>query len=171
MLVLNAGVVLADQQYGPGGCDATFAVNHLGHFSLTRCLGLPACSSCSAASANPAGPWLISSTRCRALLPRLRAAGWSRVVVVSSESHRGPAQLDIDRLVQPQPAGYSMMKAYGQSKLCNCLFAAELHRRERCQNNPSTRGLDTAFWDCALHGLMVLPTDRAIGERVVACSL
>lgn len=52
----------------------------------------------------------------------------ARVVVVSSGSHRKPPRLDLDNL-PPRRAGYSPLRAYGQAKLANVLFAAELQRR------------------------------------------
>ncbi len=57
------------------------------------------------------------------LLPRLG----DRVVVVSSIAHRG-AELDLDDL-DWQRRTYAGFAAYGQSKLANLLFLAELQRR------------------------------------------
>ncbi|MDO9454822.1 oxidoreductase [Nocardioides sp.] len=57
------------------------------------------------------------------LLPRLT----DRVVVVSSQSHRG-GDLRLDDLDWEQ-RGYSAYGAYGASKLANMLFLAELQRR------------------------------------------
>lgn len=52
----------------------------------------------------------------------------TRIVMVASESHRLPAKLNFDNL-PPGAKGYSPLKAYGQAKLANVLFAKELDRR------------------------------------------
>jgi WW domain-containing oxidoreductase len=98
LVVCNAGV------YGPyaetaDGFERTVGVCHLGHFLLVSLLR-----------------------------ERLRAAAPSRVVVVSSESHRHPKTLDFSRFPVPR-ARYRSHIAYGQAKLCNVLFACELSRR------------------------------------------
>jgi NAD(P)-dependent dehydrogenase (short-subunit alcohol dehydrogenase family) len=56
----------------------------------------------------------------------LLAASPARVVSTASDAHRGNA-LDFDDLQCAK--GYSAMKAYGRSKLCNILFTRELARR------------------------------------------
>jgi len=70
---------------------------------------------------NHLAPWLLT----RLLLPRLVEAR-ARVVTVASEAHR-MAPLDLDDLQSAR--AYSPWTAYGRSKLCNILFAAELARR------------------------------------------
>jgi WW domain-containing oxidoreductase len=52
-----------------------------------------------------------------------------RVVVVSSEAHRGAPRsgIELDNLAADR--GYNPWRAYGQSKLANLLFARELSRR------------------------------------------
>lgn len=60
------------------------------------------------------------------LLPLLLAAPAPRVVVVSSTAHRS-GRIAFDDLMGER--GYSRWGAYGQSKLANLLFAAELQRR------------------------------------------
>jgi NAD(P)-dependent dehydrogenase (short-subunit alcohol dehydrogenase family) len=72
-------------------------------------------------AANHLAPWLLT----RLLWPKLVDAR-ARVVTVASEAHR-IAPLDLDDLQSEQ--AYSPWKAYGRSKLCNVLFAAELARR------------------------------------------
>jgi len=60
------------------------------------------------------------------LLARLAAAG--RVVVVASNAHRrAPGGIEWDNLSGERD--YAPMRAYGQSKLANVLFARELSRR------------------------------------------
>jgi WW domain-containing oxidoreductase len=62
------------------------------------------------------------------LLPKLLKTGNARVIMLSSEAHRSPKKLDFDRLPYSQD-DYSIMKAYGQAKLCNALMALELQAR------------------------------------------
>ena len=57
----------------------------------------------------------------------LAAAGGARIVSVASIGHRR-GTLDFDDLGFER-GGYSVMRAYGRSKLANVLFAAELARR------------------------------------------
>jgi NAD(P)-dependent dehydrogenase (short-subunit alcohol dehydrogenase family) len=68
VLIENAGVSTGQRQVSADGYELDFAVNHLGHFLLTRLL-----------------------------LPQLQAAAPSRIVVVSSSVHKGAA-LDFDDL-------------------------------------------------------------------------
>lgn len=98
VLVNNAG------RAGPGGLtrdgfELTFAVNHLGHFLLTRLLE-----------------------------PALRAGSPARVINLSSESHRPVRRLDFAAFRRPT-ASASGLREYGASKLCNVLFTRELARR------------------------------------------
>ena len=60
------------------------------------------------------------------LLDLLLATPDARVVTVSSGAHRW-GRIDFDNLHWDQ--GYSRFRAYGQSKLANLLFTAELQRR------------------------------------------
>jgi NAD(P)-dependent dehydrogenase (short-subunit alcohol dehydrogenase family) len=61
------------------------------------------------------------------MLDALKAAAPSRVVVVSSSGHKLVSGINRDDLMSE--TSYSKIKAYGQSKLANILFAAELARR------------------------------------------
>jgi NAD(P)-dependent dehydrogenase (short-subunit alcohol dehydrogenase family) len=63
-----------------------------------------------------------------ALRDRLAASSPSRIVNTASSAHEG-AKLDFDDLQNEK--NYSMMRAYGRSKLCNILFTRELARRLR----------------------------------------
>lgn len=107
VLVNNAGFLASDKrELTEDGIEATFAVNHLGYFLLTGLL-MPALEKAAAEN------------------------GEARVVSVASEAHRyAPFSLDN---VQMQ-RGYSGMKAYCISKLCNILFTAELARRVAGKN-------------------------------------
>jgi hypothetical protein len=62
----------------------------------------------------------------RHLFPLLQASAPSRVVTTSSTAHL-KASIDFDDLMLNE--SYSMMIAYGQSKLANLMFAKELQRR------------------------------------------
>jgi NAD(P)-dependent dehydrogenase (short-subunit alcohol dehydrogenase family) len=97
VLIENAGVSTAQRQVSADGYELDFAVNHLGHFLLTRLL-----------------------------LPQLKAAAPSRVVVVSSSVHKGAA-LDFDDLQGKRR--WSMMGSYSRSKLANMLFTRALAKR------------------------------------------
>ena len=97
LLVNNAGTWSATRAETSDGFELQFGVNHLGHFALT---GL--------------------------LLGSLLASPDSRIVTVSSVSHRG-GRLDLTDL--PMRANYQHGAAYARSKLANLLFAFELQRR------------------------------------------
>jgi WW domain-containing oxidoreductase len=99
VVVCNAGVYVPRYEETEDGFEKTVGVCHVGHFALVT-----------------------------GLIDRLRAAGASRVVMVSSESHRSPRTLDFDRFPL-RPERYRPLVAYGQAKLCNVLFANELTRR------------------------------------------
>jgi len=62
----------------------------------------------------------------RALLPLLEASAPSRVVNVASTAHRR-GKLDLEDL--ELLSGWSHLRAYANSKLCNVLFTRELARR------------------------------------------
>lgn len=71
---------------------------------------------------NHLAPYLLT----RLLLDRLRESAPSRIVNVASEGHR---RGDLDFSDLQLEHGYTMMRAYGRSKLCNILFTRELARR------------------------------------------
>jgi retinol dehydrogenase 12 len=105
LLVNNAGLMTPRFQLSQDGYELTLAVNHLAPFLLTNLL-----------------------------LDRLRASAkqgdtGARIVTVASQSHRG-ARLDVAAL-SDQREGWSPLKAYGRSKLCNILFTRALARRLR----------------------------------------
>jgi NAD(P)-dependent dehydrogenase (short-subunit alcohol dehydrogenase family) len=99
VLVNNAGAMLTERQHTLDGLEATFGVNHLGHFHLTNLL-----------------------------LDQLRASAPARIVNVSSIAHRyavGGLRFD-DLLAERRYNGWIQ---YGRSKLANLLHAKELARR------------------------------------------
>ena len=97
-LVNNAAVLPPRLERNQGGVELQLAVNHLGHVLLT---GL--------------------------LLPKLLEGAPSRIVGVSSGSHRGPpvALDDPGHIRRP----YRRLVAYQQSKLANLAFTLALARR------------------------------------------
>ena len=97
VLINNAGALMLSRQETIDGIEMTFALNHLSYFMLTHLL-----------------------------LDLLKSSGPSRIVNVSSDSHRD-SHLDFEDLqIQQKYGGY---KAYGRSKLANVLFTYELARR------------------------------------------
>lgn len=105
ILVCNAAVCTVPWHLTEDSLESTFQICHLGHFLLVRCLE-----------------------------DVLRRSAPSRVVVVSSESHRFTDLLDSYRKVDlavlsPPKKEYWSMLAYNRAKLCNILFSNELHRR------------------------------------------
>ncbi|XP_065423708.1 WW domain-containing oxidoreductase isoform X7 [Chrysemys picta bellii] len=104
MLICNAAVFAAPWSLTEDDLEATFQVNHLGHFYLVQLLE-----------------------------DILRRSSPARVVMVSSESHRfseikdSSGKLDFS-LLSPSKKEFWAMVAYNRSKLCNILFSNELNR-------------------------------------------
>src|SRR5262249_6258732 len=71
---------------------------------------------------NPLAPFLLTNL----LLDRLKASAPARIITVASEAHQRQ-RIDISDLTRPRD--WTMMKAYGRSKLCNILFTRELASR------------------------------------------
>jgi NAD(P)-dependent dehydrogenase (short-subunit alcohol dehydrogenase family) len=71
---------------------------------------------------NHLAPFLLTNL----LLERLRGPAPARIVTVASEAHRRN-RIDTGDLTRPRD--WTMMKAYGRSKLCNILFTRELAAR------------------------------------------
>lgn len=148
-LINNAGIYEARRHITPDGFERTFAVNHLAHFLLTN------------------------------LLHDLLVAACGRVIVLTSAGHiagdlrRAPLE-DIAR----GRVRYHGLRAYGDSKLANLLFAFELARRWRRFNvtanalHPGT--LRTPVWRDNRDLLSIfmklaqpfLPPGRRGGERI-----
>ena len=99
VLVNNAGLTLSQRSETEDGLESTLGINHFGHFALT---GL--------------------------LVERLKHSAPARIVVLSSDAHRGALRgLDFDDLQARR--GYSGMGTYCKSKLANLLFTVELAER------------------------------------------
>ncbi|MFD6289350.1 oxidoreductase [Streptomyces sp. NPDC060205] len=97
LLINNAGVMWTPLTRTSDGFELQMGTNHLAHFALT---GL--------------------------LMPQLLSTPGSRVVTISSNSHKGGHIVFEDLNSQH---GYDRQAAYAQSKLANLLFTYELHRR------------------------------------------
>ena len=97
VLVNNAGALFMERREGVDGVEMTFALNHLAYFLLTNLL-----------------------------LDRLKASAPSRIVVVSSDAHRG-VTMDFEDLQGRRK--FKGFRAYSRSKLANVLFVRELARR------------------------------------------
>lgn len=105
VLILNAGVYGHPYELTKDGYETTFQVNHLSQFYLTKLLT----------------SLLIKSSP-------------SRVVVLSSESHRfsfltSPDKLQAEILSPPNSLFFLPIVAYNDSKLLNVWFGMELDRR------------------------------------------
>lgn len=98
VLVLNAGVMGVPWHLTEDGLETHMAVNHYGHFALTLLL-----------------------------LDRLQATPRSRIIVVSSKSHRW-VRLRPDDMNGKRR--YNRFHAYAHSKLANAMFTAALAQRE-----------------------------------------
>jgi NAD(P)-dependent dehydrogenase (short-subunit alcohol dehydrogenase family) len=100
ILVCNAGVMALPELEQAYGLEKQFVINHLGHFLLTNLL-----------------------------LEQLAAAEQARVVVVSSSALKWAAPEGIEWDNLSGAVNYDPKRAYGQSKLANCLFTLELANR------------------------------------------
>lgn len=99
VLINNAGLVQMHRSETVDGYETTFAVNHLGHFLLTRLL-----------------------------LDCIRASAPSRIVVVSSHAHKQARRgLDFDDLQSERK--FSAFGVYAKTKLANIYLSCELARR------------------------------------------
>lgn len=109
VLILNAGVMACPLSRTAQGFEMQIGVNHIGHTYLTQLL-----------------------------LPKLKASGTpaapARVVAVSSLAHVFGA-IDLGDL-NYERRRYWAWPSYGQSKLANVLFAAELARRCEAEGAP-----------------------------------
>jgi NAD(P)-dependent dehydrogenase (short-subunit alcohol dehydrogenase family) len=100
ILICNAGVMALPELKLVNGVEAQFAINHLGHFLFTN-----------------------------NLLGAVKKAQKARIVMVSSCAHFGAPEGGIEFDNLDGSRSYAPWPAYGQSKLANGLFAAELSRR------------------------------------------
>ena len=99
VLVNNAGAVFEKREESVDGVERTWALNHIAPFLLTELL-----------------------------LERLRASAPARIVTTTSDAHKG-AEVPWDDINAERSWGQRGFRRYGQSKLANILFTAELARR------------------------------------------
>lgn len=99
VLVNNAGAMFTDRQLTAEGFEQTWALNHLAPFLLTNLL-----------------------------LERLKASAPARVITTASDAHKG-ARIPFDDFGAEQAYGKLGFERYGQTKLANILFTAELAKR------------------------------------------
>ncbi|TMC64158.1 MAG: SDR family oxidoreductase [Chloroflexota bacterium] len=99
VLVNNAGAIYARRRMTADAIELTWAVNHLAPFLLTALL-----------------------------LDRLKASHPARIVTTSSGAHEG-ARIPFDDLNAERSWGGAGFTRYGETKLANVLFTAELARR------------------------------------------
>lgn len=113
-LILNAAIVPTAARSTPQGLDEMFVVNYLSSFALvTRLLD-------------------------EGVIPKGRRAGdVPRLVFVSSEAHRWPSDLDLDRLDRPRDGSpRRVLTFYGAYKRMLTTFAWELARRLQAAGTP-----------------------------------
>src|SRR5260370_28386673 len=99
VLINNAGAIYSRRELSADGVELTWAVNHIAPFLLTSLL-----------------------------LPRLTASTPARIVTTSSDAHEG-ARIPFDDVNAERSWGGFGFPRYGQTKLANILFTAELARR------------------------------------------
>jgi NAD(P)-dependent dehydrogenase (short-subunit alcohol dehydrogenase family) len=99
VLVNNAGAVNGTRRLTQDGIELTWAVNHLAPFLLTSLL-----------------------------LERLEQSAPARVVTTSSDAHK-PARIPFDDFAAERSYRGRGFRRYGETKLANILFTAELARR------------------------------------------
>jgi NAD(P)-dependent dehydrogenase (short-subunit alcohol dehydrogenase family) len=120
-------------------------VNNAGTVNKTRRLGPDGIEATFAV--NHLGYFLLTNLLCSLLV----ASAPARVISVASVGHRH-GTLDFDDLGFER-GGYTIMKAYGRSKLANVLFAAELARRLAgtgvTSNSLHPGGVATNIWSGA----------------------
>eukprot|EP01104_Vermistella_antarctica_P015833 TRINITY_DN5281_c0_g1_i2.p1 TRINITY_DN5281_c0_g1~~TRINITY_DN5281_c0_g1_i2.p1 ORF type:complete len:350 (+),score=70.65 TRINITY_DN5281_c0_g1_i2:150-1199(+) len=126
VLILNAGYWAPGMVFTGDGFENHFQVNHLGHFLLTN---------------------LLMDHMKRTSLDCGRR---SRVVVVSSMLHtRGVFDLSKFKDTTYTP---ERMELYCDTKLCNVLFAQQLHRRLQAESGGGGDGGDGDGGDCVDEG-------------------
>ncbi len=100
VLINSAGVCLSRRQVTEDGFEATFQVNHLGHFLLTRLL-----------------------------LERATKSAPARIINLASKAYSLAGRRGIDFGDLQSERHYRGLRTYGRSKLMNIYFTQELARR------------------------------------------
>ena len=99
VLVNNAGAIFERRQVSADGVELTWALNHIAPFLLTEIL-----------------------------LERLKESAPARIITTTSDAHKG-AEIPWDDINCERSYANRGFRRYGQSKLANILFTAELARR------------------------------------------
>lgn len=99
LLINNAGAMFSSRQLTAEGFEMTWALNHLAPFLLTTML-----------------------------LDRLKQSAPARVITTASDAHKGN-RIPFEDLDASQGYGKVGFERYGQTKLANILFTAELSKR------------------------------------------
>lgn len=99
ILVNNAGAIFEKRQVSEDGIELTWALNHVAPFLLTELL-----------------------------LDRIKESAPARIITTTSDAHKG-AQIPWDDIDAERSWGSRGFTRYGQTKLANILFTAELARR------------------------------------------
>eukprot|EP00891_Asterochloris_glomerata_P004610 jgi/Astpho2/4610/Aster-00184 len=136
VLINNAGVMACPEMRTRQGHEYQLGVNHLGHYLLTLML-----------------------------LPLLQGHDrTARIVNVSSAAHQFGHILfeDPDFMAS---GSYDRWKAYGQSKLANCLFTYELARRLPANSNITVNTLHPGVVQTELSRFLFNPTSVPIWQR------
>lgn len=100
VLVNNAGAVNGRRQLTEDGIELTWAVNHLAPFLLTTLL-----------------------------LDRLKESAPARIITTSSDAHQGATRIPFADINGERSLWGAGFRRYGETKLANILFTAELARR------------------------------------------
>ena len=119
MLLLNAGLMAVHHDLTEDGHDVQLQVNHLGHFLLTHEL-LPLLV---AAGATGAPARVVSHAS------HAHHLGWPSFSAATADGPVGGGFRALPLGLAAWVPGASCWARYGQSKLCNVLFTAELQRR------------------------------------------
>ncbi|KAI9236963.1 MAG: hypothetical protein BYD32DRAFT_443602 [Podila humilis] len=160
ILINNSGIANEPWRLSADGIESHFAVNHLGHFVFTT-----------------------------ALLGRLKESQPSRIVVVSSLTHKFLPSDKFDLSTINDPTVGTSLTRYGRSKLANILFANGLPRRlagsQVRVNSIHPGAVDTPMFRAAMESLdeettalfakvpkesLLTPEDGALTQLYVATS-
>jgi len=113
VLINNAGMFKTNYQVSPSGYEMSLAVNHLGVFLLTNLL-LPSLEQT---------PKITTTSH----------IDGPRVVIVTADAYTIPGPLKIPNLTTINESSFEsirdQLEVYGRTKLCNLLFAEELHTK------------------------------------------
>ncbi|KAJ1442920.1 hypothetical protein B484DRAFT_321834 [Ochromonadaceae sp. CCMP2298] len=115
ILCNNAGVMaIPEREVTKDGFEKHLGINHLGHFALTGLL------------------WPLLAQAPPPSTGTGTGAAYTRIVTVASAAHLlGSGDVMRNDLMLTGEGGYGPWPAYGNSKLANILFSAELDRRIR----------------------------------------